>query len=657
MEHKHSVHDSDTRFSINPITRQIKNDSNRKIVLIQNDHMSEVFTFECPRTVEGHDMSLCNEVEVHFLNIASDKRKENSGFVTLKDFRVDPEDDSKVVCSWEIDINATRLAGSLNFLLFFKCKEDDVITYGWHTAIYEGIFISKGINADESFEKDYVDVIERWKAKVMAYFTADLAAWKETTVAEVREEAFQDIATERKRIDLLSNYVTPQMFGAVGDGVTDDTDAVQAALNNHRNVYIPEGVYMIRTSTDDTAEYGAGEGIGVEIPSNTRLVLHPNAVLKGIPNLSSRYRVLWATDSENIHISGGRIECDRTKEEGQHGFGIALRHCENVLIEGVIISNALGDCINIGCYADDLATGSECSNISIRSCELYGARRQGLTIGGVDGCRVDNCYIHDINGTDPQAGIDIEVNDATVQINDNIRITNTAFENNIGYDIVICQNEKTNVMVDGCQMTTLFNENGVTVTNCSIGTMTAASKSDYTKINHCEIDLLVSYANDCICVASMLGRVQSANMLHIENCYMKCTGENIMLHAYGTGHVIVNNSTIISDGCTYAFNGNKFEVRNCVIDIKAGTGFERGFYAGNGLMTGCDISIDTVEKPLFAKTGSGGSIRVVGNKIRTDFQASVLSGTTDFYIVGNVFFVKPSANFNNDTLVHDNIVL
>lgn len=48
MEHKHSVLDGDTRFIINPTTRQIRNDSNRKIVLIQNDHNSEVFTFECP---------------------------------------------------------------------------------------------------------------------------------------------------------------------------------------------------------------------------------------------------------------------------------------------------------------------------------------------------------------------------------------------------------------------------------------------------------------------------------------------------------------------------------------------------------------------------------------------------------------------------------
>ncbi len=646
MSHKHSVFDKDTHFIIDPVTRAITT-SSEKLHVMQFDHNSEILTFEMPRYgADGHDMSLCNRVEAHFLNIDTKTKDQHSGHRVLKDFRVSESDENKVIVSWTITKGSTKLGGLLYFLLKFRCLEGDVETYAWHTDFFKNYSVKGGLDAAALFESEYVDVIEQWKASVMQHFTDDLTAWKTNTLKTLREEYIEK-----------SDYVTPQMFGAKGDGVTDDTEALQTAINSHPFIYIPRGTYLITTSTDDTAEYGDGEGVGVQIPSNRTIIMEKDAVLKGIPNTSKRYRVLWSKDSENITIKGGVIECDRTLEDGQHGFGIVARHCNKVTIEGVVVKNALGDCINIGCYADDLGSGSECTNITIKDCELYGARRQGLTIGGVDGCLVEGCYIHDINGTDPQAGIDIEVNDALAQINDNIKIINSTFENNSGYDIVVCQNEKTDITVEGCKMDTLFNDNGVVVSDCNIGTVTASSKSVGTLIKNSVVKNIVSLANKCVCQHSHLCKVQSQNKLRIVDSYMECIGEDIMMHAYGTGHLIVENSTIVSDGCKYTTNGNKFDIIGCHVDIKANANFERGFYMGDGTIIGCKVSVDSVEKPLFAKTHSAGSMKVVGNEILTDFDASILSGTTDFYMVGNVFFAKPTANFNNETLVHDNVIL
>lgn len=44
-----------------------------------------------------------------------------------------------------------------------------------------------------------------------------------------------------------NGVATPQMYGAIGDGVTDDTAAVQACITNNRSVYLPEGTYKITT--------------------------------------------------------------------------------------------------------------------------------------------------------------------------------------------------------------------------------------------------------------------------------------------------------------------------------------------------------------------------------------------------------------------------
>ena len=212
MGHKHNVHDTDARFTINPITRAIKDDSKKKNTLIQFDHNCERFTFELPRYIEGHDMSTCNKVTVHFFNIDSKTGTQKSGNPELTDLHIDPENEDVVVVSWLISKGATQLCGLLKFLIRFSCFEDDIETYSWNTAFFTGISVSEGGNADELFETEYVDVIEQWKKSVMLTFTNDLDAWKEATKTALDsdiENKFNDhsaewnqkLAVERARID------------------------------------------------------------------------------------------------------------------------------------------------------------------------------------------------------------------------------------------------------------------------------------------------------------------------------------------------------------------------------------------------------------------------------------------------------------------------
>ena len=75
-------------------------------------------------------------------------------------------------------------------------------------------------------------------------------------VNDAINDCTQDItgAVARTLPDKLSDFVSVKDFGAVGDGVTDDTTFVQNALDAGVKLYVPEGTYIVDqiTGTDVT---------------------------------------------------------------------------------------------------------------------------------------------------------------------------------------------------------------------------------------------------------------------------------------------------------------------------------------------------------------------------------------------------------------------
>ena len=167
MPHSHPIYDSDKHFVIDPITRNIANNSS-KLIIMQYDHNSERFTFEIPRVIEGHDMSLSDVVRVHFINIGSIKTNTNSGVYEVDDVEVSSDNPDIITFSWLISGAATKYNGSLNFAIRFYCLSDESeIEYSWGTNIYSGIKVSNSIDNSETIVEDYVDVLEQWKQEVI----------------------------------------------------------------------------------------------------------------------------------------------------------------------------------------------------------------------------------------------------------------------------------------------------------------------------------------------------------------------------------------------------------------------------------------------------------------------------------------------------------
>lgn len=164
MAHKHSVYDSDTHFSIDPIMRTLRNESSSKTSLIQYDHNSERFTFDLPRYIEGHDMLQCNVIQIHYININSATKEQKCGLYEVDDMQISPADNKVVIMSWLISDNATQYVGTLSFLIRFKCVDDEGnVGYRWHTAVSNAISIGTGMNNDAAIVEGYEDIIEQWR--------------------------------------------------------------------------------------------------------------------------------------------------------------------------------------------------------------------------------------------------------------------------------------------------------------------------------------------------------------------------------------------------------------------------------------------------------------------------------------------------------------
>ena len=278
MEHRHSVHDRDAHFLIDTTTRQIKYTGGEPLTLIQHDHNSERFTFRMPRFKEDHDMSVCNKVEVHFLNMNTAGTQQNRGLYPVEDLQIATDDEGHVECSWLISKAATEIKGGLSFLLRFCCVEDGIIVYSWNTGVFKGVTVGEGMNADETFTGDYADVIAAWQKSVLEGFAAELdrmatdmkaevSAWKQAEsekvqgiIAENDAVLHRLLAVERARIDTLlaledgSTTADAELqdirigydgttYPSAGTAVREQTGSLFASVTDHQKALASMGYH------------------------------------------------------------------------------------------------------------------------------------------------------------------------------------------------------------------------------------------------------------------------------------------------------------------------------------------------------------------------------------------------------------------------------
>lgn len=164
-------------------------------------------------------------------------------------------------------------------------------------------------------------------------------------------------------------------FGAKGDGVTDDTATVQAALNKKGLVYFPKGIFLVKktlTIPSDTTIVGAGidETIiraDVSIPGEKDLIMNEHAMDEIL------------TYDKNINIFDITLDAKgfsrRKVVTGEWGRAIRLGSVHDCLLQRVRAHEGPQHCVDITNHNDDYigkghaaTLSGESYNVTVKDC-------------------------------------------------------------------------------------------------------------------------------------------------------------------------------------------------------------------------------------------------------------------------------------------------
>lgn len=155
------------------------------------------------------------------------------------------------------------------------------------------------------------------------------------------------ISAINNRIDLLDTYVTPEMYGAKGDGAADDTGAIQAAIDSGKLVHFVYGrTYLIssalRITRNDTVIIGNGATVKLKDGVDDNVM----AISYGVRRTTIE-RLTLSGNGANQHgiyldrtVVSMRFYQVRIENNGKSGLKVATNTYANQFVECTFTGNA-----------------------------------------------------------------------------------------------------------------------------------------------------------------------------------------------------------------------------------------------------------------------------------------------------------------------------
>jgi hypothetical protein len=156
------------------------------------------------------------------------------------------------------------------------------------------------------------------------------------------------------------NIVNVKDYGAKGDGTTDDTYAIQSALNSGKSVYFPKGTYIVSSGLQTTNNTDVN---GIKIMLDAQAVIKAKSGFSGSWLFTIGYPNNTSIDSglrSQNEICGGHFDCNNGAcANGIRVIGVRHVHVHDLVINefsgiGLQIDKPSTNLLSSDCYVNNI---------------------------------------------------------------------------------------------------------------------------------------------------------------------------------------------------------------------------------------------------------------------------------------------------------------
>ena len=421
----------------------------------------------------------------------------------------------------------------------------------------------------------------------------------------LNNNAFENLCDAINKLDVI---VTPEMYGAVGDGVTDDSAAIATAsqhgflIGNVEKIYRIESEIILAGSTMNM-NFSMKDTIMMRISSNT---IHVNdsfeVPLSEVQAHSGRGdSVLYISSKENVVFKN----CKWLRSTNF----VTVHSCKNVLFDGCLFWRAYQTAYASGGNGYALLCTDANENLKVVNCTFKSIGRHAIYLSKDSTEAITNKYIIIDNNVfdwsnisneeiSPQGiGTDVAIN---IRYSEHVKITNNSF--------VLCDScvklvVNENDLIDDV----IIANNNMTVRNGSNYAVVEAPTTGHKATNILVDNNYIKVLGSAVCLGKFDGKISNNTIIGNEginvktgNTNQKCIIENNIFNCTKDCIGTSSSDNVIA---YMALKNNYFKCTNTI-----------GIYTSGGSITTMLVDGNTFESPRFTNDPiSVTDIEYIGN--------------------------------------------